>query len=71
MKDTVKVVVKHILYSISMGCTSFVVMCLSYYNGGEEVLASIFQDFARQSIGAMIVGIACGGTAVRVQATPG
>lgn len=68
MKGIVKLVVKYILYGISMGCTSFVIMCLSYYiGGGEEVLASIFQDFARQSIGAVIVGIACGGTAVVYQ----
>lgn len=68
MKHTVKLVVKYILYGISLGCTSFVVMCLSYFVwGGEEYLAPICRDFARQSVGAMIVGIACGGTSIVYQ----
>ena len=68
MKHTVKLVVKYILYGISLGCTFFVIMCLSFFvGGGEDLLTLIFTDFARQSIGAMIVGIACGGTAVVYQ----
>lgn len=68
MKHTVKLMVRYILYGISLGCTFFVIMCLSFFvGGGEEFLASIFQDFGRQSVGAMIVGIACGGTAVVYQ----
>lgn len=68
MKHIVKLVVKYILYGISLGCTSFVVMCLSYFAwGGEEYLAPICRDFARQSVGAMIVGIACGGTSIVYQ----
>lgn len=68
MKHTVKLVIKYILYGISFGCTFFVIMCLSYFvGGGEDLLMSIFKDFARQSIGAMIVGIACGGTAIVYQ----
>lgn len=66
--QVVKLVIKYILYGISLGCTFFVVMCLSYFvGGGEDFLAPIFKDFARQSIGAMLVGIACGGTAVVYQ----
>lgn len=68
MKHTVKLVMKYILYGISLGCTFFVVMCLSFSVwGGEDILMSISKDFTRQSIGAMIVGIACGGTSIVYQ----
>lgn len=68
MKHTVKLVVKYILLGISWGCTCFVAMCLLYFvRGGETLLAPIYKDFARQSIGSMIVGIACGGTAIVYQ----
>ncbi len=68
MKLTVKLAMKYILYGISLGCTSFVVMCLSFYvGGGEDLLMLICKDFARHAIGAMLVGIACGGTAVIYQ----
>ena len=68
MKHTVKLVITYLLYGISIGCTFFVIMCLSYFVwGGEDILMQIFKDFARQSIGAMLVGIACGGTAVVYQ----
>lgn len=68
MKHTVKLVIKYILYGISLGCTFFVLMCLSFFvGGGEDELMLIFKDFARQSIGAMLVGIACGGTPIIYQ----
>lgn len=68
MKHTVKLIVKYILSGISLGCTSLVIMCLSFYvGGGEEFLRAVFEDFGRQSVGAMLVGIACGGTAVVYQ----
>lgn len=68
MKHTVKLVIKYFFYGISLGCTSFVIMCLSFFaGGGEDLLTSIFKDFARQSVGAMAVGIACGGTAIVYQ----
>ncbi len=68
MRHIVKLIVKYVLYGISLGCTFFVIMCLSFYfAGGEDILALIFQDFARQSAGAMLVGIAGGGTAVIYQ----
>lgn len=68
MKQTVKLVIKYILYGISLGCTSFVIMCLSYFAwGGEDILMQICKDFARQALGAMIVGIACGSTSIIYQ----
>lgn len=68
MKHTVKLVIKYILYGISWGCTFFVIMCLSFFvGGGEDLLMLISRDFARQSIGAMVVGVACGGTAIVYQ----
>ena len=68
MKNMVRLVMKYILWGISLGCTSFVIMCLFFYlGGGDEVLAEIFEDFGRQSVGAMLVGVACGGTAVIYQ----
>ncbi len=68
MKHTIKLVFKYILYGISLGCTFFVIMCLSYFIwGGKEILMQIFEDFARQSIGAMAVGIACGSTSIVYQ----
>lgn len=68
MKSMLKMVMKYIFYGISLGCTSFVVMCLSYSVGGRrDILAEIFNDFTRQAVGAMIVGLACGGTAIVYQ----
>lgn len=68
MRNIIKLVITYIFYGISIGCTFFVFMCLSYFIfGGEEILMSIFKDFARHSIGAMIIGIACGGTAIVYQ----
>ncbi len=68
MKHTVKLVMKYIFYGISFGCTFFVIMCLSFFLGkGDDFLIPIFKDFAKQSIGAMIVGIACGGTSIVYQ----
>lgn len=68
MKHIVKLTFKYILYGISIGCTSFVIMCLSYsVLGGEDTLMQIFEDFTRQSVGAVLVGIACGGTAIVYQ----
>lgn len=68
MKHIVKLVIKYILYGISIGCTSFVIMCLSYSIGGDkDTLMQIFEDFTSQSVGAILVGIACGGTAIVYQ----
>lgn len=68
MKQTVKLVIRYILYGISLGCTFFVIACLCYsVAGGEDALAPVFKDFARHAAGAMIVGIAGGGTSVIYQ----
>lgn len=68
MKHTVKLIIKYILLGISMGCTFFVIMCLSYFIfGGKDILADIFNDFARHSVGSMLIGVACGGVAVIYQ----
>lgn len=68
MKHTVKLIISYIFYGISLGCTFFVIMCLSYFiGGGTDALMDIFNDFGRQSVGAMLVGVACGGPAVLYQ----
>lgn len=68
MKHTIKLIIKYILYGISLGCTSFVIMCLFYFIGGnQDLLELIFKHFAKHSIGAMIIGIACGTTAIIYQ----
>lgn len=68
MKQIIKLVATYIFYGISWGCTFFVFICLSYFIGsGEDALVPIFKDFARQSAGAIIVGIACGSTSVIYQ----
>lgn len=68
MKRNVKLFVKYILSGASLGCTFFVIMCLSYSLwGGEDLLLLIFQDFTRQSLGAMLIGVACGGTSIVYQ----
>lgn len=68
MRHEVKLIIKYIFYGISWGCTFFVIMCLAFFlSGGETLLAPIYNDFFRQSIGAIIVGIACGTTAVIYQ----
>lgn len=68
MKRVVKTVIMYLILGISLGCTSFVIMCLSFYLGGADAfLEPIFRDFARHSLGAMLVGIASGGTAVIYQ----
>lgn len=68
MKPVVRLVIKYVLYGISLGCTSFVIMCLSFFaGGGEAFLELIYKDFARHAAGAMAVGVACGGTAIIYQ----
>lgn len=68
MRSIVRLVIKYLLYGISLGCTFFVLMCLSFsVGGGDEFLKEICRDFTRQSLGATAVGIACGGTTVVYQ----
>lgn len=68
MKYTIKLIIKYILSGISLGCTFFVIMCLSYSIwGGEDMLMLICKDFTRQSAGAMLIGVACGSTPIIYQ----
>lgn len=67
MKNTIRMIMKYTLSGISLGCTFFVLMCLFYSIFEEEMLMEISRDFTKQAIGAIIVGIACGGTAVIYQ----
>lgn len=65
MKENIKLFFVYIFFGIAIGCTFFVLMCLSYsLFGEEEHLEPIFKDFTRQSLGAVLVGIACGSTAI-------
>lgn len=68
MRHIIKLAIKYILFGISVGCTFFVIMCLSYSIwGGEDILMLITKDFTRQSVGAMIIGVACGSTSIIYQ----
>ncbi|MCI8711259.1 MAG: DUF3021 domain-containing protein [Ruminococcus sp.] len=68
MKRTSKLIIKYLLFGISLGCTFFMVTCLAFSLAGrEDILMLICKDFARQSAGAMLVGIAGGGTSVIYQ----
>lgn len=63
-----KLIMKYVFSGISLGCTFFVIMCLSYSIwGGEDILLLIYQDFTRQSVGAMVIGVACGSTSIIYQ----
>lgn len=65
MRNTAGLVIKYLLYGISIGCTFFVIMCLSYsVLGGDDVLEEVLRDFTRQALGAMIIGVACGSTSI-------
>lgn len=66
--NNIKLVIKYIFYGISWGCTCLVAMCLFFYiSGNQDLLAMVFEDFGRQAVGAMVVGIGCGTTAVVYQ----
>ena len=68
MRHWIKLGIKYFCYGISWGCTVLVFACLTAYAIGREAyLSLIMKDFARQAIGAMIVGVACGGTAIVYQ----
>lgn len=68
MKYWIKSGIKYFCYGISWGCTVLVFVCLTAYVLDEKTyLSLIMEDFARQAIGAMIVGVACGGTAIVYQ----
>ena len=69
MKFWVLLGIKYFCYCISWGCTVLVFSCLTAYAINKEAyLSLIMEDFARHAIGAMIVGVACGGSAIVYQA---
>lgn len=68
MKYWIKMGVKYLCYGISWGCTVLVFICLAAYTMDEKAYFTLItEDFARQAIGAMLVGIACGGSAIVYQ----
>lgn len=67
MKKTVKLIIVYTVYGISFGCTFFVLLCLWYSIRDGNELSILLNDFVRQALGSIIVGIACGGTAVVYQ----
>ncbi len=68
MKYWIKLGIKYLCYGISWGCTVLVFACLiTYAMDAPAYFTLITNDFARHALGAMIVGVACGGTAVVYQ----
>lgn len=68
MKHIVATGIKYIFFGIAWGCTCFVFTCLiGSAVGGQEFLLQVFNDFARQAGGSVLVGVACGSTAVIYQ----
>lgn len=66
--SSIKLIIRYIFYGISWGCTCLVGICLFFYiNGNRDLLALIVEDFGQQAVGAMAVGIGCGGTAIVYQ----
>ena len=62
---SVKKVINYLFLGISWGCTFFVFTCLiGYLIGGPAFLAPIVNNFPRQALGAVFVGIACGSTSI-------
>lgn len=65
MKKTMIKAVKYLYWGISWGCTFFVLICLVLYlMGGSAYLEQIMEQFPKQALGSVIVGIACGSTSI-------
>lgn len=65
MKQQIKLIVKFLFWGISWGCTFFVCYCLCCHAfGAEAVLSTILNDFAKQAIGCILVGIGFGTTPI-------
>lgn len=57
--------VKYLLFGVSWGCLFFVLTCLiGNAVGGKAYLLAVMGDFNRQALGAMVVGIGYGTTAI-------
>ena len=62
---SVKKVINYLFLGISWGCTFFVFTCLiGYLISGPAFLAPVVNNFPRQVLGAVFVGIACGSTRI-------
>ena len=56
---------KYIMFGISWGCLFFVITCLiGNAVAGESYLMAVMKDFNRQALGAMVVGMGYGTTAI-------
>lgn len=68
MKQMVRLVIKYTCYGISWGCTCFVLMCSIWITCSKESIAPLLlNDFVKHAAGAVLVGLACGGTAIVYQ----
>lgn len=64
-KNWAVLILKRLFWGISWGCTFFVLTALiGYLTAGKAFLEPILEDFAAQALGAMLVGIFCGSTAI-------
>lgn len=65
MKQYGKLIVKYLFEGISWGCTFLVCYCLCCHAAGaEETLALILDNFAKNAVGAIFVGIGFGTTPI-------
>lgn len=65
MKHKIKTILKYLFNGIALGCTTFVFILLGFYLfGTKEEFMLITDNFAMQTLGAVLVGIACGPTAI-------
>lgn len=68
MKHSIKLIIKYLCHGITWGCTTLVLLCLFYQLfGAEDTLLLIMNDFSRHAVGSILVGIACGSTAIVYQ----
>lgn len=60
-----KRIFKYLFFGISWGCTFFVfTLLIGVLTAGNTFLEPIVSDFVRQTLGAVLVGILCGSTAI-------
>ncbi|MCI9072050.1 MAG: DUF3021 domain-containing protein [Lachnospiraceae bacterium] len=67
MKHWIGLGIKYLCFGVSWGCTILVFSCLLAYWFDQETLELLMKDFGRQAAGAILTGVACGGTAVVYQ----
>lgn len=65
MKNTAKLIIKYLFFGISWGSTILVMFYLFFFAiDAKDIYTQILDNFVKQAIGSMIVGIACGSTAI-------